>query len=61
MILLYLNVQVLRNKAVSKEVRKLRAHALHEFGGIFLDAAASYVEAAPIQDQVTLYFQLPLC
>lgn len=53
----YLNEQVLRNKAVSKDVRKLRAQALHELGGIFLDAAASYVEAAPIQDQVTLYLQ----
>jgi len=60
MIVLYLNVQVLRNKAVSKEVRKLRAQALHELGGIFMDAAASYVEAAPIQDQVISYLQLPL-
>ena len=45
-------VQVLRNKAVSKEIRKARAQGLHELGGIFQDAAASYVEAAPAQDQV---------
>jgi hypothetical protein len=47
-----LQLQVLRNKVVSKEVRKARAHALHELGGIFLDAAASHLEAVPAQDQV---------
>ena len=46
------NLQVLRNRTVSKEVRRLRALALHELGGIFQDAAASHVEAAPVQDQV---------
>ncbi len=48
-------VQVLRNKGVSKEVRRARAQGLHELGGIFLDAAASYVEAAPAQDQVPFH------
>ena len=43
---------MLRNRTVSKEVRRLRAQALHELGGIFQDAAASHVEAAPVQDQV---------
>ncbi|CAK0741307.1 hypothetical protein CVIRNUC_001315 [Coccomyxa viridis] len=43
--------EVLRNRTVSKEVRRLRALALHELGGIFQDAAASHVEAAPVQDQ----------
>ena len=48
-------LQVLRNKAVSREVRKARAQGLHELGGIFQDAAASHVEAAPAQDQVPLF------
>ena len=54
------NLQVLRNRTVSKEVRRLRAQALHELGGIFQDAAASHVEAAPVQDQARafqLYFR----
>jgi hypothetical protein len=54
-------VQVLRNKAVSKEVRKARAHALHELGGIFLDAAASHLEAVPAQDQVSILLHSLLC
>ena len=53
-------MQVLRNKAVSKDVRRARAQGLHELGGIFQDAAASYVEAAPAQDQVPSAFSLPL-
>ena len=52
-------VQVLRNKAVSKEVRRARAQGLHELGGIFQDAAASYVEAAPAQDQVPFHLLPP--
>lgn len=56
-----LQLQVLRNKAVSKEVRKARAHALHELGGIFLDAAASHLEAVPAQDQVSNILHSMLC
>ena len=39
--------QVLRGSKAPKEVRRARAHALRELGGMFLDAAAARQEVAP--------------
>ena len=40
-------IQVLKGAKAPKEVRRARAHALRELGGMFLDAAATQKEVVP--------------